>query len=278
MLGSSQTGKNLNEMFSEIFNATGLDLQKVDYCEIGLKTIIVKPGEYDFDPVILVRSQQSLSGLISSVKQNKGLTYREETFGGKVITVLENPAKAGNNGGNNAGNQKTAGSGLKEIALLEIDSNTLALGSIARIKETAEGSSQVNSELISLLNPSAVVSFAGNSPSGMSKMIPLDNDDLGKAIDSIRLLSGYGDTKNGDLSLNITARTVDAKSAQSLNNVILGIKDIGKLLIEQAKPQDKQLFGKLLDTVQLKAAGNEVSMMLNVTSADVKVLMDRFLK
>ncbi|HXF42528.1 MAG TPA: hypothetical protein VNK26_02200, partial [Pyrinomonadaceae bacterium] len=110
------------------------------------------------------------------------------------------------------------------------------------------------------------------------KMIPLDNDDLGKAIDSIRLLSGYGDTKNGDLSLNITARTVDAKSAQSLNNVILGIKDIGKLLIEQAKPQDKQLFGKLLDTVQLKAAGNEVSMMLNVTSADVKVLMDRFLK
>ncbi|HXF42203.1 MAG TPA: hypothetical protein VNK26_00550, partial [Pyrinomonadaceae bacterium] len=215
MLGSSQTGKNLNEMFSEIFKATGLDLQKVDYCEIGLKTIIVKPGEYDFDPVVLVRSQQSLSGLISSVKQNKGMKYREETFGGKVITVLENPAKAGNNGGNNAGNQKTAGSGLKEIALLEIDSNTLALGSIARIKETAEGSSQVNSELISLLNPSAVVSFAGNSPSGMSKMIPLDNDDLGKAIDSIRLLSGYGDTKNGDLSLNITARTVDAKSAQS---------------------------------------------------------------
>jgi len=163
----------------------------------------------------------------------------------------------------------------KEMAAYAVDANTLAFGSVAKVKATAEGTTKVDKELTDLLSKAAapVATFAARVPEGMSAFLPLDNDELGKNIDSIKLMYGSMSVNGTATNLSATARTLQADQAVSLKETLDGLQMLGKMFLGSAKGADKQVYARLIENVKFTNKGNEVSMDLAIAQTDVDFLV-----
>jgi hypothetical protein len=156
-----------------------------------------------------------------------------------------------------------------------IDSTTLAFGSLARVRQTLEGKTKVGTDITGLLqlNPSAVTSFASKLPPGMKSFLPLENDELGKSIDSIQYVYGNADVAAGLATLHVTARTLQNAEAKSLHETLSGLQVLGKAFLSGAKGADKQVYARLIENVKFSLRANEVNMDLQVPQGDIDILV-----
>ncbi|HLA94643.1 MAG TPA: hypothetical protein VK612_02895, partial [Pyrinomonadaceae bacterium] len=163
----------------------------------------------------------------------------------------------------------------KEMAVTVIDGGTLAFGSVARVRETVEAKTKIGVDISSLLNKNAtsVMAFAAKVPDGMSSFMPLENDELGKNIDSIKYLYGSMDVVGTTTTLQATARTLQADQAIGLKDTLDGLQMIGKALLGNAKGADKQVYARLIENVKFSVKGNEVSMDLAIAQTDIDFLV-----
>src|SRR5262249_18631896 len=156
----------------------------------------VGQNEMDYDPVIMARGTMPAGGLVSVVKLASNGTYKEEKVGTRTVYIFSAKDVAQKN--LSTGNSKIAGfvdraiNGLHEVAVTAMDNNTIAFGSVTRVRQAVAGTTHVDAELNSLLgrHPGTLANFAAKTPTGMGKFLPLDNDELGKTMNSIRFLSG----------------------------------------------------------------------------------------
>ena len=163
----------------------------------------------------------------------------------------------------------------KEMGAYAVDANTLAFGSVAKVRATAEGTTKVDKEITDLLSKAVapVATFAARVPAGMSAFLPLDNDELGKNIDSIKLIYGSMSVNGTSTILNATARTLQADQAVSLKDTLDGLQMLGKMFLGSAKGADKQVYARLIENVKFSNKGNEVSMDLAIAQTDVDFLV-----
>ena len=133
----------------------------------------------------------------------------------------------------------------------------------------------VSPELASLLskNETAVVNFAGRMPGGMGALLPLENDELGKNIDSIRLVYGGMDVAGDAATLNLTARTLQASQATALVETLEGLQMLGKAFLGGSKGADKQVYMRLIESAKFSTSGNEVMLNLQVPQSDIDFLV-----
>jgi hypothetical protein len=265
----------------EVQQKTGIDFRQFEHVAAGFEMKQISAKEVDFDPVVIARGNISSGALVGVAKLASNGTYREEKIGDRTVYVFSAKDVVRKNAPT-TGNSKVAGAidrtidGLtNEIAITSIDSNTLALGSLARVRQTLEAKTHVGVELTNLLSrkPNSVMSFAAKTPNGMSKLLPLDNDELGATIDSIRFLSGSMDVTEGNAVLSMMARTVKPEQAQSLLETLEGLQMVGKALIGGSKGADKQVYARLIDSVKFARTGNEVSLDLRVPQSDIDILV-----
>ena len=103
-----------------------------------------------------------------------------------------------------------------EIAITGLDANTLAIGTVARVRETIEGQSRVASDVLGVMSPydRAIVSFGARTPEGMVRFLPMDNDELGKTLGAIRFLAGGLDMNAGAANLQVLVRATSADDAR----------------------------------------------------------------
>ena len=102
----------------------------------------------------------------------------------------------------------------RELAVTAYDNNTLAIGSTARLRETLQAKTTLNSELLDLVyrKQNAVMSFGANLPNGLSGFVDLDNDELGKNLDAIRQIYGTLDVTGENSNFQMTAKTLETRT------------------------------------------------------------------
>ncbi len=265
----------------EVQAKTGIDLRQFESVAVGVAIKQIGPKEIDFEPVAIARGKINAGALMAVAKLASNGTYREEKIGGNIVYVFAAKEIASKNAPK-PGNSKVAGAmekaidGLtKEIAVTSLDANTLALGTLPRVRQTLEKTTHVDAEVTNLLTrkSGAVLTFAAKTPAGLSKLMPLDNDELGKNLDAIRYMNGSLDVIGGNAVLQLMAKTVLAEQAQGLLETLEGLQLVGKAFLGEAKGADKQVYARMIDNAKFTRTGSEVNFELQVPQSDIDIII-----
>ncbi len=269
----------------EIKAKTGIDIRQFQQIAVGASAKQISAKEIDFDPVMLARGTFNAGALLAIAKVASKGKYREEKVGDKTVYVFkidevaakkQSPSKPAAKGSwiDGAIDRMFAGFN-REIAVTAYDGNTLALGSTARIRETLQSKTRVNSQLLDLVyrKQNAVMSFGANLPNGLSGLVNLDNDELGKNLDAIRQIYGAFDVNGANSSLSLTAKTSQPEQAQNLQDTLDGLQMVGKTLLGSSKGEDKKVYGRMVENAKISRSGNEIMINLQVPQNDIDVLI-----
>lgn len=268
-------------MLAAIENTSGIDLRKFDQIAVGLAMRATAEKGVDLEPVVIAGGDISSGALIAMAKIASKGKYREEKIGEASVfiftmpeAVKKTPAQAKNSKIGQAIDKGVKGLAT-EVAVTSLDKNTLALGSLSRVRETLEARSLVSTDISGLLSTkeTAVMSFAFKTPTGFSKTFGLDNDELGSNIDSIQYLSGSLDVAALGTSLQMMARTAKPEQAVALKDLLDALQMIGKGVFGNAKQADKAIYGRMVKNAKLNVSGNDVSLEVLVPQADIDVLV-----
>ena len=281
--GKPQMLGDINAKIDEINQKTGLDLRQFEQVAIGVSAKQITAQEVDLEPFVLARGKYNAAALIALAKLASKGKYREEKIGTRSVLVFsgkeiveQNKPQTKNSFFDKA-IDRIINSLTKEIAVTAYDNNTLAFGSLARVRDAFESKSRVNAEVSSLINrkPDAVISFGGKLPNGLSKFIDLDNDELGTTLDTIRQISGAMEISGGNTTLSIAAKTLKSEQAQSLLDTLQGLQMVGKAFVGSAKGADKKVFARMIDNARITNSGSDVMLDLQVPQTDIDVIIGK---
>ena len=279
--GKPQMLADINAKIDEIRDKSGLDLRQFEQVVIGVATKQISPQEVDLEPVFLARGKYNANALIALAKLASKGKYREEKIGDRMVYVfsgkeiLAQKKSATKSAWFDKAIDRMIQSLTKEIAVTSFDGNTLAFGSLARVRETFESKTRVATEVLDLISrkPNAVASFGARLPDGLSKFIDMDNDQFGKTLDSIRQVSGAMEVSGDNATVSIMAKTLRADQAQNLHETLEGLQIVGKAFIGGAKGEDKKVFTRMIENARITRNVNEVSLDLQVPQSDINILL-----
>lgn len=269
---------------NEMENSTGIDLRKFDQVAVGVAIKQISPTNIDFEPVAIANGDINAGALVAVARLASKGTYREEKIGDKTVYVFspkdvlqKTTVKTTNSKIANAVDKALKGL-TKEVAVTTLDRNTLVIGSLARVRETLDATSGIGADVSSLLSvkETAVMSFALKTPGGLSKILPLDNDELGANIDSIEYLAGSIDVSAIGTSLQVMARTKKPEQAKGLKDTLEGLQIIGGAVFGGSKRPDQKIYGRMIKSAKIDNRGNDVSIEMTVPQADIDSLFAGF--
>jgi hypothetical protein len=265
---------------TEFQTKTGIDLRKFDRFVIGANIKHEAIKDFDFDGVALAQGSMNAGGLIAGAKLASNAGYHEEKVGQRTIYIFSAKSIADKNASTPAVVKDVAGQVPDEIAVAALDATTIAIGSPGRVRETLEARSTVAPEITSLLTsrPDPVFAFAARMPEGVRNLLPMDNDELGKNIESIKFMSGWADIGAGSASMNVTAKTTNAESAQSLYDTVSFLQQFGKGLLGNSKKAQNAVYARLIDNAKVTKTGGDVSLDLTVAQSDIDLLLAALVK
>lgn len=277
----SANQENLAEINSKIDDfktKTGLDARQFQQIAIGISTKQISAKEVDYEPFVLARGTFNADSLVAVAKFASNGKYREEKVAGRTVYVFTTQEIIEKNKpqASNSMIDRLIRSLTKEIALTTYDNNTLAFGSLARVREAFQTKTRVGNDVLSLANrnPNAIMNFGAKFPNGLSNLIVLENDELGKSLDGIRQVSGAMNIENGGANLSLAAKTAKEDQAQSLHNLIEGLRFFGNIVRGQ-KGEDKKVYARMIDGFKINRSGSELSFDLQVPQADIDILLGK---
>jgi hypothetical protein len=260
---------------------SGIDLRRFEYAAVGVSIRKISDNEIDVEPVIVARGNIASEEVFAAAKAAANGKYREERFDGKVIYLFSAKDLAAQNRPA-IGDAKTAGmidnvinKLASEVAVSSVGPNTIVFGYPDRVRETIEAKSRVGTDLTELLNrkPISVVNMAARVPEGLGVFLPLNDDDLGNTLNSVRFLFGNLDIAGDRLSMNVTARTQQNGQAQQLLETLDGLRAFGGMLLGSSKRPDQQMYARLLNGAKFTRNGNEVTLDMKIPQSDVDALV-----
>lgn len=269
----------------KIKSNTGLDLRRFDRLAIGMKSRQMEGGVLGLQPVMLARGPYDTGSLAEAAKMASKGNLRTEEVAGRTIYIFSAKEIVDRN-------KPVAGSGnslfekifdkllagvTDEIALTAYDSSTVALGSPERVKELTGNSPRVGSSLLTMLGrkQNAVVKFGMIVPDGLSRYLELDDDELGRGLDSVREINGTLDVSPGKASLWFAARTADAEQAENLEIMLQGFQGLFAGILKQQKGADKKVYGRMLENLSVKRTEAELTIDLVIPQKDLDVIVGK---
>ena len=277
--GSSMRAK-IDREIDKMKADTGLDLRDFDEVVVGLK-YKGKSASTDFDAVVLARGNVDMSSLEDVAKTASKGDYRKVEIGGRTAYVFSPKEilkdKQKHIKGTVVGDlqNKMFGGMSGDVALAEYDSNTVVFGSIERVKETFSNSPRISNELLGLLDrkPGALANMGMFIPAGMSQFFELDDDELGANLDSIRQMQASLDVVNGVMSISVAAKSADAERAEELAVTLQGIRRLFAGILKGNKAPDKQVYGRLLENLEVSHADREIFVDISVPKSDLDIII-----
>lgn len=280
--GNKEMLDEINGKIDEFRDKTSIDIRQFEQIAVGVSAREVSAAETTFEPIVLARGTFNPSQLLTLAKFASNGTYKEEKIGSRTVYIFSAKEIIEKN-------KPTAKSSLVqklldkilpplagETAITVYDNNTLAFGNLARLRlMLSGGKARLDANLLSLVNrnPNAVMSFAANLPKGMSSIIDLDNDELGKTLDSIRQINGMMDVSGENTQISFTAKTLEVKQAEELSQSLTDLREVGKILLGGAKGADKKVYARILESTKITQKGSEVIFDLQVAQTDINVLI-----
>ncbi len=278
----------------KVKNETGLDLRQFEQIAVGVSGKKTSAGEMAFEPVILARGTFNAGALLALAKVAAKGKYREEKIAGRTAYIfspkdfaqrqfktvpLPNKPMPDKSVKQPSMIEKAFDKMFKglsnELAVTAYDNNTLAIGSVARVRETFDGKTRVGTDVLDLVNrkPNSIMSFGVKLPNGLSQFADKENDEIGKNLEAIRQLSGAVDVGGGNATISLAAKTLEAAQAKSLQEFLEGLQMVGKAFIGGAKGADKKVFARMIDNARISQSGNEVTLDLQVAQSDIDILV-----
>jgi hypothetical protein len=244
---------------------TGINIRQFESIAAGVATKRISEKKYDVDPVVIARGQISAASLIGAAKLAAKGKYTEQRVGERTVYIFSGMKAA----------DPAVTTSFDQVAVTVIDPLTIAFGTPERVRQALEARTSVGSDLTSLLgqNPTSVTSFAAKVPAGMKSFMPLENDELGKNIDSIQYLYGNADVAGDLATVHVTARTLQNAQAKSLHETLEGLQMLGKAFLGSAKGADKQVFARMIGNAKFTVKANEVVFDLQVPKSDIDILV-----
>lgn len=301
----------LKTMLDEIQKDTGLDPRLLDSVAIGVNAspsrsahasdfAVIARGRFDASATIDV-------GMAAAVRESRGRMERQQQqYEGRIIHTLAParlkqtpPASSTSDAAqtrtatpveNTTGDAPVVVGVLapKEIdpdinrerdregdqlAILALDSNTLAIGSLSSVRATVDasmGRGRVSDELVQLAThtPNAVVSFSGNVTPETLRSMRLGSSDAKDSVASIRQIYGSFNTTGSDGEVSINLRTEAAEQARQLGMALNALKFAARFSGEQVSAKNKSLEALIKD-LNIEAVGNEVQIRLKLAQTDL---------
>lgn len=272
---------DINGHVENIRQRTGIDIKQFDRVVIGSTMKEKTPGEVSFDPVVLAQGKYNPESLQTAVRLASANDFREEKIGDKTIYIFtlkkltDAPAPKGGDLLSKMFGMIVKGLS-NEIAVGAFNPDTVAFGSAERVRKVFGAGPRTGLSVLSLpgLQRGGLASFGAKMTVNMSKFIPLDVDELGENIDSIKFLSGWMELgANGNTVLQVKARTTLADQAKELFTTLRDLQDLGKMLIANSRGPDKAVYARMIENAKFTHAGNEITLDLQVPQADINILV-----
>jgi len=273
--------------FDQMKTRTGVDPRQFEQIAAGVSSLKEANGGYDYEPVALARGNFDSAALIAAAKIVAAGKYREEKIGDRTVYIFS-PQTAMEQGVSkletreaNPLNSKIGGFlakflvGLnKDMALTAYDKNTLAVGSLGRVREMLEAKTRLSPEISSLVTrkPNSIVGFGAMLPNGLTNFFELEDDSLGAALGGVRQLYGSMDVASGNTVVAVVARTAEPTQAKTLKDTLAGFQTFAGIL-KGSKREDQKVYGRMLESVKLGQAGNELTVDLLVPQSDINVIV-----
>lgn len=275
----------VNGEVDKIRQKTGLDLRKFNDLAVGMKTRQIDEKTVDFQPVLLARGPSETSAVEEAAKLASDGKMRAEEIAGRTVYVfsakeiVDRNKPADKNGGSVFEQMmgKVLAGLSDEVALTAYDTNTVALGSLERMRELLGESPRVNSRLLGMIgkNQTAVANFGMIVPEGLSGFLDLEEDELGEGLDSVREMNGSLDVVPGKTNLWIAARTADVKQAETLEIMLQGFQGLLSGILKKQAGEDKKVYGRMLENLSVKRKEAELMLNLEIPQKDLNVIIGK---
>ncbi len=277
----------LNEILGKldkVKSETGLDLRQFEQIAVGVSASKTSAKDMTFEPVILARGTFNAGALLALAKVAAKGKYREEKIAGRtayIFSVKQAVAQSKPKTVNPKSSmfEKAIDKMFKglsdELAVTVYDKNTLAIGSIVRVRETFDAKTRIGADVLDSVNrkPNSIMSFGLKLPNGLSQFVDMGNDEIGKNLEAIRQISGAVDVGDGRAVILLAAKTLGAEQAKSLQETLEGLQMIGKAFLGSSKGADKKVFSRMIDNAKISQSGSEVMLDLQVPQSDIDILL-----
>jgi len=282
ILSSNPTKLNeINAQIDAIKTQTGFDVRQFEQIAVGINFVPTATLKNTIDPVILARGKYNSNALLTLAKIALKGKYREEKSGSKIIYIFAAREILTENKSKITGNSpdKIFDFLMKkmppEIAVSIVDANTLAIGSINRVRDCVESKNRIGADITALASrkPNSIMSFGANTPTGLRQFLDLDDDVLGQSLASIRQLYGAVNLVEGNAVISLGAKSVNAEQAKALEETLGGLQAFGKSLLGGTSSEKKKVYAKMVDSAKITRAGTEVAIDLQVLNADLGLLI-----
>jgi hypothetical protein len=164
-----------------------------------------------------------------------------------------------------------------EIAVAAFDGNTLAIGPTARVREAIEAKPRLNQNLLGLVNrkSNSVISFGANLPPNASQFFKLDNDEIGRSLDTIQQASGTVDVVGANTLVSIVAKTFQAEQAKTLADTLEFLRTIGTGFLGSAQGDDKKVYAKIVESAKISRNADQIMLDVQVSNSDLGILLGK---
>lgn len=268
----------MNAGIDDIKAKTGIDLRQFEQAAVGMN--FKKVGtQFQGEPVVLMRGSFNSAALIAVGKVALNGKFRQEAIGGKNVLIFTlpaaplTPAIKTKSGIDKFFDNLTTG----ELAVVSLDANTFALGKVAPIRTMlgATAKNRVSADLVALVNrnQNSIVSFAGNVPANFNLNFGMGDDQIGKAIKSLRQIFGGFNFDDGSAVLSLAARTAQDAQAQEIEEMLLGFQMLGKNILGGKTGDKNEIIARAVENVKITRAANEVQLNAILPQADLNIII-----
>ena len=99
------------------------------------------------------------------------------------------------------------------------------------------------------------------------------NDAIAKDANSIRQIYGSIGMTETDFTLLLVARTATAADAKNLSDTVMGLKQLGGILIARMAPAKKNLAQSALDSLKITTRANELEIRTQFAATDLSAFL-----
>lgn len=282
--GNKEMLDEFNAKIDSFKTKFGIDARQFEEVAVGANAKQISANKTEIEPFVLARGAFDSAQMVAAAKLYSKGKFKEEKIGSRTIYIFKISEVAPQDNSQNKSSfiyktlDKLLASISDEIAITVYDSSTLAFGTAARVREAFKNEKvRVSAEVLALgtRNPNAVINFGGKMPKGAGMFLPLDNDELGKTIDSINRFSGSLDIADGKTNLFVMGKTLTQDDAQALYDLADIMKTLGKMALGGNKSADKQVYARMLENATITRNGTEVSLDLDVPQSDIDILVGK---
>lgn len=263
----------INAQIENFKTRTGVDPRSFDELALGVKYEYPSPGVMKIATVAVAQGSFNATSLVAAGRSAESGKYREEKYQGKTIYVF-------------TVDQQLRVLGLldlriRELAVSALDSNTLALGDVTRVRsviDASKGPRRANSELIALAsqNPNAIMGFGGNVSPALLAHFRIGNEAVAKDLAAMRQVYGSVGMTEKEIEVLAAARMVDPNSARSLGSTVEGLSAFAGIFVNRLPAAKAALARSAVGNLKVTVLGNELQLRTNVAQGEIASVLGGF--